>query len=103
MRLAKRSHLTALQDATSLQQAYLATGVLPESPRERNPSPNDPTVTFTRGLDQFRRWFNRRTEELPLEKWSPESKRILRNELAWFERLHRELDHGMQFPAIAGR
>lgn len=91
MRLAKRSHLTVLQDAANLQQAYLATGVLPEQPRNRTPSPTEPTVTFVRGLDQFRRWFNRRTEQLPLDQWTPEARRLLRNELSWFSRLHRQL------------
>ncbi|MGH8021019.1 MAG: DUF3102 domain-containing protein [Opitutaceae bacterium] len=91
MRLAKRSHLTVLQDAATLQQAYLATGVLPESTRHRTPSSTAPTVSFVRGLDQFRRWFNRRTEEQPIHQWSPEARRLLRNELEWFKRLHDQL------------
>ena len=93
MRLAKRSQVTDLTDATSLRQAYLATGVLPDSPpREPDaPDANTPVVTFTRGLDQFRRWFHRRTDDLPLAKWTPEARRLLRNELAWFKKLHDDL------------
>lgn len=93
MRLSKRSQETDLTDATSLRQAYLATGVLPESPaREATPpDANSPVITFTRGLDQFRRWYHRRTEETPLAKWTPEARRLLRNELAWFKRLHDDL------------
>jgi hypothetical protein len=94
MRLAKRSHETDLTDATSLRQAYLATGVLPETPaREATPPDgNSPVITFTRGLDQFRRWYNRRTEDLPLARWTPEARRLLRNELAWFAKLFQQLD-----------
>ena len=93
MRLSKRSQVTDLTDATSLRQAYLATGVLPEEPPRDNETPdaNAPVVTFTRGLDQFRRWFHRRTEDKPLAKWTPEARRLLRNELAWFKKLHDDL------------
>lgn len=92
MRLAKRSHDHSLDDAVGLRQAYLATGVLPESPRtRREPDANDPTVSFVRGLDQFRRWFHRRTDEQPLEKWTPEARRLLRNELTWFKKLYERL------------
>lgn len=91
MRLADRTHVADLDDAKSLRQAYLATGVLPDAPRVRTPSATTPTIFFVRGLDHFRRWFNRRTEELPLEKWSPEARRVLRNELAWFQKLHDQL------------
>lgn len=92
MRLAKRSRVTDLSDATNLRQAYLATGVLPESARtRREPDANTPTVTFVRGLDQFRRWFHRRTDELPLDQWTPEARRLLRNELTWFKKLHDRL------------
>ena len=93
MRLAKRSQVTDLTDATSLRQAYLATGVLPEPPPrdDTTPDANAPVVTFTRGLDQFRRWFHRRTEDKPLAKWTPEARRLLRNELAWFKKLHDDL------------
>jgi hypothetical protein len=93
MRLAKRSQVTDLTDATSLRQAYLATGVLPEPPPRDSDTPdaNAPLVTFTRGLDQFRRWYHRRTDELPLAKWTPDARRLLRNELVWFKKLHDDL------------
>ncbi len=92
MRLAKQSHGGVLENAAGLRQAYLATGVLPESPRTRGaPHANDPTVSFVRGLDHFRRWFHQRTDELPLDKWTPEARRLLRNELMWFKKLHDSL------------
>jgi len=93
MRLAKRSRVTDLTAASSLRQAYLATGVLPDTrPRDAAaPDATAPVITFTRGLDQFRRWYHRRTDELPLAKWTPEARRLLRNELAWFKKLHDEL------------
>ena len=93
MRLSKRSQVTDLTDATSLRQAYLATGVLPEPPPRDSDTPdaNAPLVTFTRGLDQFRRWYHRRTDELPVAKWTPDARRLLRNELVWFKKLHDDL------------
>jgi len=93
MRLAKRSRETDLTDAASLRQAYLATGVLPKAPAPEPslPDAETPVITFTRGLDQFRRWYHRRTDELPLPKWTPEARRLLRNELAWFVKLHSDL------------
>jgi hypothetical protein len=92
MRLAKQSHEGVLENAAGLRQAYLATGVLPESTRtRREPNANDPTVSFVRGLDHFRRWFHQRTDELPLDRWTPEARRLLRNELTWFKKLHDRL------------
>lgn len=92
MRLAKRSREHSLENAAGLRQAYLATGVLPDSPRtRREPGAEDPTVTFVRGLDQFRRWFHQRTDDVPLEQWTPEARRLLRNELTWFRKLHERL------------
>ncbi len=93
MRLANRSQVTDLTDAASLRQAYLATGILPSppAPEPSLPDAETPVITFTRGLDQFRRWYHRRTDELPLAKWTPEARRLLRNELAWFVKLHADL------------
>ena len=92
MRLAKRSAGADLSEATGLRQAYLATGILTATPRNRHqPDATTPTVAFTRGLDQFRRWFHHRTDELPLDQWTPEARRLLRNELAWFKKLHDRL------------
>jgi len=92
MRLAKRSELTDLTEAPNLHRAYLAAGVLPECRRtRREPDANTPTITFIRGLDVFRRWYHRRTDELPVEKWTPQARRILRNELTWFKKLYDRL------------
>jgi hypothetical protein len=92
MKLAKRSHGTLLADAAGLRQAYLATGVLPDCPRNRRvPDADTPTVGFVRPLDQFRRWFNTRTAQEPLDRWTPAARRLLRNELNWFAQLHARL------------
>jgi hypothetical protein len=92
MRLAKHAPDTLLDDAAGLRQAYMATGVLSDSPRQRRePDANTPTVNYVRGLDQFRRWFHQRIEEEPLSKWSPQARRLLRNELVWFKKLHDDL------------
>jgi hypothetical protein len=68
--------------------------------RRRNRYPDrstDPTVVFVRGLDLFRRWFRARCRKLPLRRWSPEARAILRTELAWFARLHAELSVTTKF------
>lgn len=92
MKLAKHAPDTVLDDAAGLRQAYMATGVLLDSPRRRRePDANTPTVEYVRGLDLFRRWFHKRIENEPIHKWSPAARRVLRNDLAWFKQLHDDL------------
>ena len=93
IRLSKTTHVSFFNDAQSLRQAYLTTGVLPEpAPREAvQPDANTPVIKFTKGLDQFRRWYHRRTDDTPLAKWTPEARRLLRQELTWFKKLHDDL------------
>lgn len=92
MILAHRSRENDLSDAVSLRQAYVASGILPESLRtRREPDAKTPTVTFVRSLDQFRRWFNTRIKQEPLDRWTPEARHLLRNELTWFRQLHDQL------------
>lgn len=93
MALAKRNYDSDLTDSASLRQAYLATGIIP-APEEKAPSPPDPNkpwVRFTRYLDGFRLWFNRRVEDDPLESWPEDSRRVLKNELRWFADLYSRL------------
>lgn len=93
MSLAKRNHGSDLTDAASLRQAYLATGIIP-SPEEKNPTPPDPNkpwVRFTRFLDGFRLWFNKRVDDDPLDSWPEDSRRVLKNELRWFAELYERL------------
>lgn len=93
MALAKRNYDSDLTDSASLRQAYLATGIIP-APEEKAPSPPDPNkpwVRFTRYLDGFRLWFNRRVEDDPLESWPEDSRRVLKNELRWFADLYEHL------------
>jgi hypothetical protein len=92
MKLARRVGAAGVSDAAGLRQAYLATGVLTAGPRDHKaPGAECPTVSYVRGLDQFRRWFHRRIAEVPVEHWTPEARRMLRNDLAWFKRLHDQL------------
>jgi hypothetical protein len=93
MALAKRNHGSDLTDAASLRQAYLATGIIP-APEEKPagpPDPNKPWVRFTRFLDGFRLWFNKRIENDPLDTWPEDSRRVLKNELRWFADLYERL------------
>ncbi len=78
-----RSPVTDLSDAATLKQAYIALGILPapEDKSDQPPDPNKPWVKFTRFLDGFRLWFNKRMDEDPLETWPEDSRRVLKNEL----------------------
>jgi hypothetical protein len=92
MMLARRAPHSELTAAGGLRQAYLATGVLTVSKKSRQKqSATTPIVTFTQGLDQFRRWYHTRTENNPISKWSAQSRRLLRTELSWFKKLHDDL------------
>ncbi len=103
MMLARRVGTAGLADAAGLRQAYLATGVLTVGPRLRTvPGAECPTVSFTRPLDNFRRWFHRRTIHDPLNRWPPEDRRVLRKELAWFKQLHDRLDSDGRAQAAEG-
>jgi len=93
MALAKRTHVSVLNDTATVRQAYLATGIIP-SPEEKAPAPPDPNkpwVRFTRFLDGFRLWFNKRVDDDPLDSWPEDSRRILKNELRWFAELYARL------------
>ena len=92
MALAKRTHVSDLNDTTMARQAFLTTGILP-MPVEKStkPDPNKPWVRFTRFLRGFRLWYNKRIDENPLDKWEEDSRRILKNELRWFADLYERL------------
>ena len=92
MMLCRRATHSDLTAAGGLRQAYLATGVLTGSKKSRKKhSATAPVITFTRGLDQFRRWYHTRTENNPISKWSAQSRRLLQTELSWFKKLHDDL------------
>jgi hypothetical protein len=92
MRLAKLAAAGLLPEALAFRQGCIATGVLPASPRRLpNPEEKYPCVSYTRGLDLFRRWYHRRIDEVPVEDWTPEARRVLRMELGWFKRLDDKL------------
>lgn len=93
MKLANTTHVSFLQDASTVRQAYIAAGIMPEpeKPQPKEITPETPTITFVRPLDRFRLWYNRRTMETPLPEWTPQMKRILRNELRWFAQRYFEM------------
>ena len=81
------------QSPQVLKQAYIALGILPEpaSRAGQGAEASKPWVKYTKHLDGFRLWFNRRIEEEPMEKWQENSRRILKNELRWFVELYERL------------
>lgn len=95
MALAKRSHVSGcIEDAATLRQAYLATGILKEPEHKAKPdgpTPETPWVRYVKPLDAFRRWYQGRVEESPMAQWDEEALRLLQNELQWFANLHEEI------------
>ena len=89
----KLSPVTNLENAQTLKHAYIALGILPSpaSKGDEPPDPNKPWVRFTRYLDGFRLWFNKRMDEDPLDTWPEDSRRVLKNELKWFAELYGRL------------
>ena len=82
----------ALPDAQN-KQALIALGII-ASPENKRPSLLDPQrgwVRYGRFLDGFRKWFNKRIEEEPLDTWDEQPRRLLKNELRWIAELYQRL------------
>lgn len=90
---ANTTHVSFLEDESTIRKAYIAAGILPEPEKAepQEPTPETPIITFVRPLDRFRLWYNRRTQETPLTEWTPQMKRILCNELRWFAQRYFEM------------
>ena len=97
MSLAKRASAigsSAETDPGALRQAFLATGILGETPKvEGQNQAAQPWVKFTKPLDQFRLWLNARRDQEPMEQWDEQMLRLLSNELKWFINLHAEVQN----------
>lgn len=75
------------------KQALIALGIIP-SPESKRPSlldPNKGWVRYVRFLDGFRKWFNKRIEDDPIESWDEQPRRLLKNELRWIADLYQRL------------
>ena len=82
----------ALPDAQN-KQALIALGIIP-SPENKRPSLLDPQrgwVRYVRFIDGFRKWFNQRIEDEPIETWDEQPRRLLKNELRWIAELYQRL------------
>ena len=82
----------ALPDVQN-KQALIALGIIP-SPENKRPSLLDPQrgwVRYVRFLDGFRKWFNKRIEDEPLDTWDEQPRRLLKNELRWIAELYQRL------------
>jgi len=82
----------ALPDAPN-KQALIALGIIP-SPEIKRPSLLDPQrgwVRYVRFIDGFRKWFNKRIEDEPLNTWGDQPRRLLKNELRWIAELYQQL------------
>lgn len=77
---------------TSTRQVLLTLGIIPPLPTRTSTSdPSKGWVRYVRFIDGFRRWFNLRVEEEPLEKWDEQARRVLKRELEWIVALHAKL------------
>lgn len=86
------SHVTNLENPSSLRQAYIALGILPQpKPKDETPDPQKPWVKYVKFLDGFRLWFNKRVDQSPLDDWPDDARRVLKNELKWFAELYETL------------
>ena len=75
------------------KQALIALGIIPTAQNKR-PSLLDPQrgwVRYTRFIDGFRKWFNQRVEDEPIETWDEQPRRLLKNELRWIAELYARL------------
>lgn len=86
MALAKRSQVTDLNDAASVKQAYITTGILPApQPKpqqtEEGGPPSNPRTEYIRWIDGFMHWFHCRLRKTPLEEWDEDARRVLKNAL----------------------
>ena len=106
MRAAKLSKLVAdtsrsdgdgtaleVQPDTQNKQALIALGII-LSHENKRPSLLDPQrgwVRYVRFLDGFRKWFNKRIEDEPLDTWDEQPRRLLKNELRWIAELYQRL------------
>jgi hypothetical protein len=75
------------------KQALMALGIIP-SPEIKQPSLLDPQrgwVRYVRFIDGFRKWFNKRIEDEPLNTWDEQPRRLLKNELRWIAELYQRL------------
>lgn len=69
------SNLSHIKDLTldspkTLRQAYIATGILPESIKSESSSGDDSTVSYIRHIDFIISWFNNLTKIKQVEDWS---------------------------------
>ncbi len=80
-----------LNDAKSMRQAMEMVGIIPQSSKEDKSEKITPTITFTKPIDAFVLWFNKRTANEPIEKWLPETRAHLITNLRPIVAIYQEL------------
>lgn len=84
----RRARILSLEAKKPTVAASSASGPVAGKRRRYPAQSANPTVVYVRGLDLFRAWFRRRTRRHPVDQWTPDARRLLRKELAWFKALH---------------
>lgn len=80
-----------LNDAKSLRQALTMVGIIPSAPKEKKDEKIKPTITFTKPIDAFVLWYNKRTENDPISDWQPETRALLITNLRPIVAIYQEL------------
>ncbi len=80
-----------LNDAKSLRQALTMVGIIPSAPKENKGEKIKPTITFTKPIDAFVLWYNKRTANDPISNWQPETRALLITNLRPIVAIYQEL------------
>lgn len=80
-----------LNDAKSLRQALTMVGIIPSAPKENKGEKIKPTITFTKPIDAFVLWYNKRTANDPICDWRPETRALLITNLRPIVTIYQEL------------
>jgi len=80
-----------LNDAKSLRQAMIMVGIIPSAPKENKGEKIKPTITFTKPIDAFVLWYNKRTANDPISDWQPETRALLITNLRPIVAIYQEL------------
>lgn len=80
-----------LNDAKSFRQALTMVGIIPSAPKEKKDEKIKPTITFTKPIDAFVLWYNKRTENDPISNWQPETRALLITNLRPIVAIYQEL------------
>ena len=75
----------------SLRQAYIATGILPETPKQDPEDKIEPLVVHVRHIDFVVKWYHDTVENKPAKDWKFIEREALINDLTPLMEIYNEL------------